>query len=62
MSPAEAATLRVRRYADELMPLGDAPPEGGSLVLRIPTDRSAVPWELELSAAGPKSVCGIGSG
>ncbi len=48
---------RLRRYASESFPVEiGALPEGESL-LEIPTDRSSEPWELELTAAGPVTVC-----
>jgi hypothetical protein len=62
LSPGEAATMLVRRYADQPKPVGDIPAGGGALVMSIPADRSAVPWRLTLEADGAKSICGIGAG
>jgi hypothetical protein len=62
LSPAEAATMQVRRYADQPKPVGDMPTGGGALLVVIPTDRSAVPWRLTVEAVDVKSVCGIGPG
>ncbi len=60
LSPDEVATMRVRRYADQTMPVEDRAARGGALVVYVPTDRSSVPWQLTFDAASAKSVCGIG--
>jgi hypothetical protein len=55
-APAE---LTLRRYATEDFPINVATVsahDGG--VLRIPTDRSDVPWTLGVSG-GPVRVCGV---
>ncbi len=53
----DGAEARLRRYASESFPveLGSVP--AGAARLAIPADRSTEPWELELVADGPVSVC-----
>jgi hypothetical protein len=48
---------RLRRYASEEFPVELGAVRAGASRLEIPTDRSAEPWELELLATGPVSVC-----
>jgi hypothetical protein len=51
------ATLWLRRYASESFPVPAGTVRGAAL-LEIPEDRATEPWELELDASGPVSVCG----
>ena len=52
------AELRLRRYATASFPVDLGTLNGGQPVtLRIPTDRSAEPWEAGLRASGPIEVC-----
>jgi hypothetical protein len=48
---------RLRRYASEEFPVELGAVPAGSSRLAIPSDRSDEPWELELVAEGPVSVC-----
>jgi hypothetical protein len=48
---------RLRRYASEEFPVELGAVPAGSSRLAIPADGSAEPWELELVADGPVSVC-----
>ena len=61
LSQVGVTSMRIRRFASQWLPLGT--PSGGSpFELRIPPDRSSVPWRLQLSGSAPVRVCGIGSG
>jgi hypothetical protein len=50
---------RVRRYASEEFPVELGAVSAGASRLEIPTDGSDEPWELELVADGPVSVCRV---
>ena len=52
------AVVALRRYARASFPvaLGNLPP-GRAELLRIPPDRSSVPWTVELSGRGRVAVC-----
>jgi len=51
-------TASLRRYAKDSFPLsfGELPP-GQPELLRIPPDRSSVPWTLQLTGTGRAAVC-----
>lgn len=49
--------LHLKRYSSDWFPI-DAGALRGTAVLDIPTDRSTVPWQLQLGASGPVTVCG----
>ncbi len=55
--PGVTAQLGLRRFATQTFPIvvGTLRTAGR---LRIPTDRSTEPWELQVDATGPVSVCG----
>lgn len=52
----EGARLRLRRYASESFPVELGRRRAASVA--IPPDRSSEPWELELMARAPVTVCG----
>jgi hypothetical protein len=54
------AQVALRRFATASFPIGGAPlPAGQVGLLRIPTDRSTQPWEMELISTARTGVCGI---
>jgi hypothetical protein len=58
--PAGDARLAVRRWGDRFaIPLGDLR-AGQAAALRIPADRSRVPWRIRLDPAEPVEVCATG--
>jgi hypothetical protein len=62
LSPGEPAQLGIRRFSRGDFPVVLADIAGGdSAKLRIPPDRSRVPWELGVQADQEVSVCGAGA-
>lgn len=59
--PGGSTRLSLRRFATASFPV-DAGDLMGAGVLAIPADRSRRPWQLQLSATGPVTVCGIRTG
>jgi hypothetical protein len=58
LDPGGAGTVRLRRFAGEEYPLEAGALAGGSTtLLRVPPDRSARPWRLQVEAAQPARVC-----
>jgi hypothetical protein len=58
-APGVASGLKLRRYSASSFPI-DAGRLRGAAVLSIPSDRSSVPWQLQVAATGPIKVCGRG--
>jgi hypothetical protein len=55
----DGATISVRRWGDRFaVQLGDLG-AGRVAALRIPADRSAVPWRVQLDPTGPIEVCAM---
>ena len=50
------ATLSLRRFATASFPIAVGTLEGAAR-LAIPTDRSARPWQLQVDATGPVTIC-----
>jgi hypothetical protein len=58
LAPGGPGTIRLRRFAARGYPLEAEGIEGGSTtVLRIPRDRAARPWRLQVEAAQGATVC-----
>ncbi len=53
-----SANLYLRRYSSDSFPIF-ARTLRANAVLSIPTDRSSLPWQLQLGATGPVTVCGL---
>jgi len=53
------ADVTLRRFADAYpeQPLGSASGSGGPVLLRIPTDRSSVPWHARVTFDAPARLC-----
>jgi hypothetical protein len=52
------ATIRLRRFARDGYPLvSEGVPAGSTTLLRIPADRAARPWRLQVEAAQRAAVC-----
>jgi hypothetical protein len=60
---AKKAELRLRRFGDGFAEEPTATLASGErAALRLPRDRSAVPWHAQLTVAGPVEVCGLAEG
>ena len=55
-----AADLRLRRFADGFEIDAGTLSAGGAEAIAIPVDRSARPWQLQVSSESPVRVCGVG--
>ena len=55
----EPATISVRRFADELRPVGTVAASAPAL-LRIAPDLAPQPWRLRIAPAERATVCGVG--
>jgi hypothetical protein len=55
---AAAATVRIRRFADEFQTVGTLAGDA-TATLQIAPDRSARPWHLQLTASGRAVLCGL---
>jgi hypothetical protein len=51
--------LGLRRFAPGFTPVPAVPALRRGYALKIPLDRSTLPWYLELGSSGPFSVCGL---
>jgi hypothetical protein len=62
-SGAKEAELRLRRFGDGFPKAATASlPSGERAALRLPRDRSPVPWHAQLTVAGPVRACGLAEG
>ena len=61
LAPGETAELGLRRYAERPFPIGRVTGATPTIV-RIPADRSTVPWRLELLTSSDFRICGIKAG
>ncbi len=59
--PGAAPRMSIRRYAEEWRPLEPPPKLAPRFLLRIPPDRSSVPWLLRLGTSAPLRACGLQS-
>lgn len=56
--PGPPATIALRRFATAEFPLvSEGVPGGSTTLLRIPADRSARPWRLQIEAVAEATVC-----
>jgi hypothetical protein len=60
LAAGEPAKLQIRRFARGAFPVTLADLRGGTARLRIPMDRSRVPWQLGLHASQAVTLCGGG--
>jgi hypothetical protein len=59
-TPAGEVNAALRRYARTSFPLSLGPfPRGQDQLLRIPPDRSTVPWIVQLTGSGVAKVCRV---
>lgn len=61
LAPGEAGELGLSRYAERPFPIGRVTGATPTIV-RIPADRSTVPWRLELFTSSDFRICGIEAG
>lgn len=56
--------VKLSRFASGEFPiqLPEPIPAGGAAELRIPEDRSKLPWKMQLETVGAATVCGLGDG
>jgi hypothetical protein len=58
VAPGGSAQIRLRRFATASFPLQPARLRGGApTILKIPTDRSSVPWQAETTSSGRLTAC-----
>ena len=56
---AGAAALALRRFGEAFDQIPSTIASHSEVASSIPSDASAVPWQLQLSASSPMSICGI---
>lgn len=58
LAPGDPGTIRLRRFAGEEYPLvSEGVPGGSTTLLRIPGDRVARPWRLQVEATQRAAIC-----